>query len=66
VHLGALADAVAAVRNLEPTPGELFCSTIRTPAAAIFPISRSSARSISTGHVGGYSVVRAHHSDIGG
>ncbi len=37
VHLGALADAVAAVRNLDPT--------IRTPAAAIFPISHSSARS---------------------
>ncbi len=66
VHLGALADAVAAVRAEHPRPGELyilndpFAGGSHLPDLTLVGVIRSG------GDVGGYSVVRAHHSDVGG
>jgi N-methylhydantoinase B len=66
VHLGALADAVAAVRNLEPRPGELFLLNDPYSGGSHLPdLTLIGAIEIEA-QVGGYSVVRAHHSDIGG
>jgi len=66
VHLGALADAVAAVRALEPRPGELFLLNDPYAGGSHLPdLTLIGAIEIEA-HVGGYSVVRAHHSDIGG
>jgi len=66
VHLGALADAVAAVRNLEPSPGELFLLNDPYAGGSHLPDLTLIGAIDIDGHVGGYSVVRAHHSDIGG
>ena len=66
VHLGALADAVAAVRTLEPRPGELFLLNDPYAGGSHLPdLTLIGAIEIEA-QVGGYSVVRAHHSDIGG
>ena len=66
VHLGALADAVAAVRKLEPRPGELFLLNDPYAGGSHLPdLTLIGAIGIE-GRVGGYSVVRAHHSDVGG
>ena len=66
VHLGALADAVAAVRQLAPKPGELFILNDPYAGGSHLPdLTLISAIDIA-GTVGGYSVVRAHHSDVGG
>jgi N-methylhydantoinase B len=66
VHLGALADAVAAVRNLEPRPGELFLLNDPYAGGSHLPDLTLIGAIDIEGRVGGYSVVRAHHSDIGG
>jgi N-methylhydantoinase B len=66
VHLGALADAVAAVRNLEPQPGELFLLNDPYAGGSHLPDLTLIGAIDIDGRVGGYSVVRAHHSDIGG
>jgi N-methylhydantoinase B len=66
VHLGALADAVAAVRALEPTPGELFLLNDPYAGGSHLPDLTLIGAIDIEGHVGGYSVVRAHHSDVGG
>jgi N-methylhydantoinase B len=66
VHLGALADAVAAVRALEPRPGELFLLNDPYAGGSHLPdLTLIGAIDIDA-KVGGYSVVRAHHSDVGG
>jgi len=62
VHLGALATPSGGA-GLTPS-NELFCSTIRMPGSIFRPHAH---RAIDIdGRVGGYSVVRAHHSDVGG
>jgi N-methylhydantoinase B len=66
VHLGALADAVAAVRTLEPSPGELFLLNDPYAGGSHLPDLTLIGAIDIEGRVGGYSVVRAHHSDIGG
>jgi N-methylhydantoinase B len=66
VHLGALADAVAAVRQLEPRPGELFLLNDPYAGGSHLPDLTVIGAIDIDGRVGGYSVVRAHHSDIGG
>ena len=66
VHLGALADAVAAVRQLEPRPGELFLVNDPYAGGSHLPDLTLIGAIDVEGRVGGYSVVRAHHSDIGG
>ena len=66
VHLGALADAVAAVSALSPRPDELFLLNDPYHGGSHLPdLTLIGAINIDGG-VGGYSVVRAHHSDIGG
>lgn len=66
VHLGALADAVAAVRQLEPRPGELFLLNDPYAGGSHLPDLTLIGAIEIEGRVGGYSVVRAHHSDVGG
>lgn len=68
VHLGALAESVGAVRALEPPPrpGETFILNDPFTGGSHLPdITLIGAIDIA-GAVGGYSVVRAHHSDVGG
>jgi N-methylhydantoinase B len=66
VHLGALADAVAAVRALQPKPGELFLLNDPYAGGSHLPDLTLIGAIEVEGNVGGYSVVRAHHSDVGG
>jgi len=66
VHLGALADAVAAVRHLEPQPRELFILNDPYAGGSHLPDLTLIGVIDIEGQVGGYSVVRAHHSDVGG
>ena len=68
VHLGALADAVAAVRRLDPAPqpGELFLLNDPYAGGSHLPDLTLIGAIDIEGQVRGYSVVRAHHSDIGG
>jgi N-methylhydantoinase B len=66
VHLGALADAVAAVRRLEPQPGELFLLNDPYAGGSHLPDLTLIGAIDIDGRVAGFSVVRAHHSDIGG
>ncbi len=73
VHLGAMADAVAAVRaqSPPPRPGEIFLLNDPYTGGTHLP-DLTLVGSIDTGgagpdgEIGGYSVVRAHHSDVGG
>ena len=68
VHLGSLADAVAAVRALQPSPqpGELFLLNDPYAGGSHLPDLTLIGAIDIEGKVGGYSVVRAHHSDVGG
>src|SRR2546426_8906632 len=68
VHLGALADAVAAVRHLDPSPepGELFLLNDPYAGGSHLPDLTLIGAIDIDGQIGGNSVVRAPHSDIGG
>src|SRR6266542_2690480 len=66
VHMGALADAVAAVRGLDPHPNELFLLNDPYAGGSHLPDLTLIGAIDIDGRVGGYSVVRAHHSDVGG
>jgi N-methylhydantoinase B len=66
VHLGALADAVAAVRREEPRPGDVFILNDPYAGGSHLPDLTLIGAIDIDGAVGGYSVVRAHHSDVGG
>ncbi len=68
VHLGALADAVAAVRAERPPPraGDLFLLNDPYAGGSHLPDLTLVGAIDVDGGVGGYSVVRAHHSDVGG
>jgi N-methylhydantoinase B len=61
VHLGAMPDAVAAVRQHDPDPGEVWVLndpyTGGTHLPDITLVSRTAA---------GFAVTRAHHADVGG
>ena len=61
VHLGAMPEAVAAVRERDPAPGEIFVVndpfTGGTHLPDITLVSRTEA---------GFAVSRAHHADVGG
>jgi N-methylhydantoinase B len=66
VHLGAMHESVAAVRALAPGPGEVFILNDPYTGGSHLPdITLIGAIEVD-GAVGGYSVVRAHHSDVGG
>lgn len=66
VHLGALAEAVAAVRAERPLPGEVFVLNDPYAGGSHLPDLTLIGAIEVDGTVGGYSVVRAHHSDVGG
>jgi N-methylhydantoinase B len=68
VHLGAMQESVAAVRALAPppAPGDIFILNDPYTGGSHLPdITLIGAIEVD-GAVGGYSVVRAHHSDVGG
>lgn len=66
VHLGALDASVAAVRALVPAPGDVFILNDPYAGGSHLPdITLVGAVEVE-GAVGGYAVVRAHHSDVGG
>ncbi len=66
VHLGAMAEAVAAVRQLAPKPHELFVLNDPYTGGTHLPdLTLVGALPGETGSAG-YAVVRAHHSDVGG
>jgi N-methylhydantoinase B len=68
VHLGAMAEAVAAVRALDPAPGpgDIFIVNDPYTGGTHLPdLTLIGAVSVEEA-LGGYSVVRAHHSDVGG
>jgi len=66
VHLGALADAVAAVRAEQPRPGDLFLLNDPYAGGSHLPDLTLIGAIDVDGALGGFSVVRAHHSDVGG
>ena len=66
VHLGAMHESVAAVRALGPRPGELFILNDPYTGGSHLPDLTVIGAVELDGAVGGYSVVRAHHSDVGG
>jgi N-methylhydantoinase B len=61
VHLGAMPDAVAAVRRHDPCPGDTFILNDPYSGGTHLPdvtlVSRTNV---------GYAVTRAHHADVGG
>jgi N-methylhydantoinase B len=66
VHLGAMPEAVATVRALAPEPGDTFILNDPYTGGTHLPdITLVHAMAVD-GTVGGYTVVRAHHSDVGG
>jgi len=66
VHLGALHESVAAVRALAPAAGDVFILNDPYAGGSHLPdITLVGAVEVD-GAVGGYGVVRAHHSDVGG
>jgi len=66
VHLGAMPEAVAAVRALGPEPGDtVILNDPYTGGTHLPDITLVHAIAVD-GVVGGYTVVRAHHSDVGG
>jgi N-methylhydantoinase B len=66
VHLGALSDAVAAVRAERPQPGELYILNDPYAGGSHLPDLTLVGVIRTADGIGGYSVVRAHHSDVGG
>ena len=66
VHLGAMPEAVAAVRQRDPEPGEVFVINDPYSGGTHLPdVTLISPVAISDELVG-FAVTRAHHSDIGG
>jgi len=66
VHLGAMTEAVAAVRAQDPGPGEIFLLNDPYTGGTHLPDLTLVGAIAVDGRVAGYSVVRAHHSDVGG
>jgi N-methylhydantoinase B len=66
VHLGAMPEAVAAVMEREPRPGDVFAINDPFSGGTHLPdITLVSPMAID-GEILGYAVTRAHHSDVGG
>ena len=66
VHLGAMAEAVAAVRQLMPKPHELFLLNDPYTGGTHLPDLTLVGTLPGESGIAGYAVVRAHHSDVGG
>jgi N-methylhydantoinase B len=66
VHLGAMPEAVGAVRRRDPRPGDVFLLNDPYHGGSHLPdLTLVQAIGID-GAVGGYAAVRAHHADVGG
>lgn len=66
VHLGAMPEAVDAVRKRTPVPGDTFILNDPYMGGTHLPDVTMVHAIDYNGQVVGYTVVRAHHSDIGG
>ena len=66
VHLGAMPEAVRAVRARDPRPGDLFLLNDPYRGGSHLPdLTMVEAVDVG-GEVAGYAAVRAHHADVGG
>jgi N-methylhydantoinase B len=66
VHLGAMPEAVTAARELEPEPGDVVALNDPYAGGTHLPDITLVAPFAIEGEILGYSVTRAHHSDVGG
>ncbi len=66
VHLGAMPEAVAAVRARDPRPGDVFALNDPFRGGTHLPDITLVSPLAPDGEVVGYAVTRAHHSDVGG
>jgi N-methylhydantoinase B len=66
VHLGAMPEAVAAVRACSPRPGDVFLLNDPYHGGSHLPDLTLVEVVELDGAIGGYVAVRAHHADVGG
>src|SRR5919198_5252515 len=66
VHLGAMPEAVAAVIEREPRPGDVFAVNDPYSGGTHLPDVTLVSQLVDGDQVLGYAVTRAHHSDVGG
>ena len=66
VHLGAMPEAVRAVRARGPRPGDLFLLNDPYRGGSHLPDLTMVEAVDAGGEVAGYAAVRAHHADVGG
>jgi N-methylhydantoinase B len=66
VHLGAMPEAVAAVRARDPQPGDVFLLNDPYHGGSHLPDLTLVEVVEIDGAVGGFTAVRAHHADVGG
>ncbi len=66
VHLGAMPDAVAAVIERDPRPGDAFILNDPYTGGTHLPDITVVTPCVHAGDIIGYAIARAHHSDVGG
>ncbi|MDP8950050.1 MAG: hydantoinase B/oxoprolinase family protein, partial [Actinomycetota bacterium] len=66
VHLGAMPEAVAAVMERNPEPGDVYALNDPYSGGTHLPDITLVSPVESEGEIVGYAVTRAHHSDVGG
>ncbi|MGH7662739.1 MAG: hydantoinase B/oxoprolinase family protein [Gemmatimonadaceae bacterium] len=66
VHLGALPEAVRAVRACSPSPGDVYLLNDPFRGGSHLPDLTLVEAIDVEGETGGFAVVRAHHADVGG
>ncbi len=66
VHLGAMYDSVRAVRERDPAPGDVFVLNDPYRGGTHLPDVTLVTPVEAVGEIVGYTVNRAHHSDVGG
>ena len=66
VHLGAMPEAVAAVRARDPQPGDVFLLNDPYHGGSHLPDLTLVEAVEVDGAIGGFTAVRAHHADVGG
>jgi N-methylhydantoinase B len=66
VHLGAMPDAVAAVRERDPVPGDVFVVNDPFAGGTHLPDVTLVSPVAPHGETVGFAVSRAHHADVGG
>ena len=66
VHLGAMPEAVAAVMERDPEPGDVYALNDPYSGGTHLPDITLVSPVADSGEIIGYAVTRAHHSDVGG